>query len=304
METRLITRNDRKKFYPSFLLFLLILILLRLFVIPSITSENDKNQVYDIINSTLDALFSTSFATVAIAELIGFFIPNIIKISRIETIEPIEIKKEFRESLSTTTSWHYRGGCGRYNRSVTIPELGKRSLSDNVTHNITIQIIDPSNSELCMKYSDYRNSLKSARTNKWSPQKVKIDLLATIAICYINKNIYPKLEIKIGLLQTFSIWRIDLSDKQAIITKEEKSESALKCVEKTLFYNSYNEDLLLSLKHSKILEAEQNKLQKDNLSIQSLRSFFNKLKIGKIKLSDLDYQEIIKIIEKPVNPYD
>lgn len=287
--------------YIAFVTFLLLL-LIRIFAVPAIFG-NPTPKLVEILNVILDNLIASGIATIAIAGVIFYLNPSIIKKAEISVLAPLQISYVLQEARKETSLYWYSGGSGRFTRSVTIPELARAARARNQTTELVIQVIDPREDNLCHLYANYRNRLRSASNKSpWTQKRVQIESYATIVSAYAHHNAQPLLKITVGLSRKYSLFRIDLSSTCALITKEDPQEPALICKSGSLFYQSFLEDLRLSLEQTFILPQiicpTPEALQPNHVS-----NLLKNLGILDPNLVQSDFLEIIGKVQSYENPY-
>ncbi|NJN09603.1 MAG: hypothetical protein HC836_38250 [Richelia sp. RM2_1_2] len=246
-----------------------------------------------MLNILLDNLIASGIVTVAIAGIIFYLNPPIIKQSAISLLEPLQISNVLKEARQEASFYWYSGGTGKFTRVVTIPELAKLARAKNQTIELVIQILDPLDTNLCKLYADYRNGVRSADSKSvWTSKQVQIESYTTIATAYAYHSIQPLLKITVGLKQQSSLFRTDLSSVCAIITKEDPKEPALICQSGSLFYQSFLEDLRLSLKQATLL-PQVDCPRFEELRAEKIAQLFKKLGILDQNLTEADLAQIV-----------
>lgn len=301
MEQILLSKYARKIFYfITGTLFILIL-LIRLLFIPKVSMYLNE-ELTTIFNTILDAILSTGISAVIIASLAFWLTPRVVIKSQMDIINPKEIKDYLKKARETDEYW-FEGGTGRFTRSKTIPEMAINARHSNFSKKIVLILINPNNDKVCSSYVDYRNRIKSGIKKEWNHNKLKKEILATIVSAYSWKKEQPLLEVTIGLIDHYSMFRIDLSTKLAVITKEDTSEPALMCEEETFFFKSYLEDLRLSLRQSNILNKDIEGIPFNELNEVKIRKFINSLEFNTSTLDDDDFYDILNLVKEGENPY-
>jgi len=113
------------------------------------------------------------------------------------------------------------------------------------------------------------------------------------------------LNIKIGLKNHFSLFRLDISSTKVLVTKEDPKDLALLFNKDSFTYDSYRSDFQQLLDQSKIITGF--KTHNKSISIQEL----DKVKIKEIlssltlneSISDGNLDEILEIIKTYKSPY-
>lgn len=301
MEQILLSKYARKAFFFISGILFLLLLLIRILFIPKISTYLNKEYII-IINTILDAFLSTGVSTVFIASLAFWLTPRVMKKSQMDIIEPKEIKDYLEKARDTDEYW-FAGGTGRFTRSKTIPKLANDARFSNFSKKIVLILINPNNENVCTNYVKYRNRIRSGIKTNWDTKKLKKELFATIVSAYSWKREQPLLDLTIGLIDHYSMFRIDLSTKLVVITKEDTSEPALMCEKDTFFFKSYLEDLRLSLNQSQILNEKEEGISFNELDGEKIRDFITSLGLETSILEDDDFKEIAEIVKKGENPY-
>lgn len=301
MEQILLSKYARRVFFFITGISFIFLLLIRLLFIPEISPYLSQEHVI-IINTILDALLSTEVSTVIIASLAFWLTPRVVKKSQMDIIEPKEIKDYLERARDTDEYW-FSGGTGRFTRSKTIPKLANDARFSNFSKKIVIILINPDNDNVCTNYVNYRNRIKSGINKNWDYKKLKKQIFATVVAAYSWKREQPLLELTIGLINHYSMFRIDLSTKLVVITKEDTSEPALMCEKDTFFFKSYLEDLRLSLRQSQILNENVEGIPFNELSGEKIKNFIISLGFDIDILDDDDFIELAEIVKKGENPY-
>lgn len=300
MEKLFMSKYSRKLFYFFSSLFLIILLVMRLFILPLVPFSESLNT---ITNTIIDATFSTVLSTILIASLAFWLTPRVVHNSQVDIIEPREIGHMLRQARETDEYW-FSGSTARFTRSTTIPELAKQARKSNFSKRIKMQILSPENNETLAAYVEYKNRVRRGKKDPWTIRRARNELLATILAAYTWRTEEPLLEIEIGLKDNVSFFRIDLSKQLAVITKEDPQEPALKFDSGTFFYNSYLEELRFSLKQSRKLNANIWGFPKDELIPENVRVFFNNLNLSLSEVNEDDINEIITLAKEAKNPYE
>ncbi|MFQ3545804.1 hypothetical protein Q7A53_17125 [Halobacillus rhizosphaerae] len=301
MEKILLSKYARRTFFFISLILFIILLLIRLLLMPALSNLLDEN-IFNIINTMIDALFSTGVSTVVIASLAFWLTPRVVKKSQMEIVEPKQVKDYLERARETDEYW-FMGGTGRFTRSKTIPKLAIDARHSNFSKKIHIIMINPENRRVCEKYVDYRNKVKSGLNQRWNYKKLKKEILSTIVAAYTWRKEQPLLEVEVGLIEHYSLFRIDLSTELAVITKEDPSEPALMCEKGTFFFKSYLEDLRLSLSQSRILTPKIDGIPFSKVNGEEVQKFVESLGIETDPFDIDDFEEMAKIVIKGENPY-
>lgn len=181
--------------------------------------------------------------------------------TEIKAITPRYVARDLEQAMIDTDRWHYKGGTGTYLRAVTLKKNGDYSNSKKKHRQITIEIMDPTNALLCEHFSRYRRSLSAHRSDmveeEWTTKRVYQEAYATIlAACFFHQK-YGLLDIELGLSSVISRLRYDISSQYAIISQEDRRAPCLKAEAGSWFYNSFVDELRLSLDQARKLDVRQ-----------------------------------------------
>jgi len=229
-------------------------------------------------------------------------------------IKPMQgrfLGRDFKQALLDTSFWIYKGGTGTYLRAVTLPGNGENALQHRRRREISIEILDPNNVELCDRYGRVRRSLDPTPDRAgeiWTTKRVRNESYATIFAAAYYRELYGLLDIKLGLASTMSLFRYDLSSHYVIITQEEGTAPALEANSGTYFYDSYLQELRLSFEQSRKIDLQKAQgisLTKGEIGGHEISRLFQSLGVP---LDDsFDQQDIDSIVQKalrPVNLYE
>lgn len=304
MEQTLQKEHYRSVFYVLIGVILSLSVIIRLFIIPYLTGSLVSWEAF--FTSFFDNFIVTLIITVFIGSFIFWLTPKNAFRAKMEVIDAKEINPTLKSVLNSTRFWIYKGACGRYTRATTIPQMAEAAKNSGFSKEITICILSPTNQHLCNEYATYRRSLKSADAhNPWNVKTVQAELIATIVTALKYRYLQPRLKIRIFLVDHFSAFRLDVSDQFVVVTKEDKTASALKANVDTYFYESYKDDILLTERQSKEivnfpdLEFDESPITKIKLEeVLSTTHVFSYT-----DLEEKDITQILSYINSPKDPY-
>lgn len=304
MKELLEKKSYRTPFILIIILITMLVLFLKIYVLPDFDPSIKFNKLL-LIGTFLDSLVISLITTVMIGMFIFWLEPEVMRLSKIDVIEPKEINPLLKSALTTTRFWIYKGSCGRYTRATTLPRLAESARIKGIGRDISLYILNPNNTLLCEEYSTYRRSLKSCKNQtEWSPEAVQEELISTavVALKYIYTE--PLLNINLYFVESFSTFRFDISEQYVVITKEDNEASALKADAGTYFYDSYKDDIRIIQRQSLQMTYEKNKKVPDIIDKSTLLDLIKCSNICNInKLKSLDINKIIELINKPKDPY-
>ena len=303
MPDLLTDKYRRRWFVAASVAALLALLATRFLLLPRIWSlpANTLPQVFD---SLLETFITSLAASLMIAAVVSWLTPPMAVTATMEVVEPVAIKHTLEQALLGTDEWWYRGHSGRHFRSVTLPRLATESRAQNLTKRVVIQVLDPRSDQTCEYYAQYRQRLRSAKRGRgWTKERVRAELLATIVSAYAWREKEPGLDITVGLIDSVSLFRVDLSSSLALITKEDPQEPALRCDSGTFFYRSYREDLLMSLQQARTLSAAVRTTLPEQLTTDAVKTLLVALGVASGSVPDTTMSEVLTLVQRAENPY-
>ncbi|HIC8861740.1 TPA: hypothetical protein ACW7Y0_002743 [Aeromonas hydrophila] len=299
-------KYSRKSFLFMVALIATVLILCRYIIFPCIDQSIKTGWLFFFTNIT-DGLLVSLLVSVFIGLFIFWITPDVLKEAKIEIKEPRELPELFESSFPSTDLWWYKGGCGRYFRTKTLPQMANWARKNSLSREIIAVILDPSDNEACESHSNYRRSTASSELekNKWDVDQVRIELCTTIITSLVYQYEEPMLRINLYLCSYYSAFRIDLSKEYAIITKEDRKAPAIVCSQNTHFYKSYKEEILLTTKQSKqIPQIKTIDFNLDSIDKDHVSKILKEIGIELSNPSVDFYQKVADMCKERVNPYE
>jgi len=295
-------KHYRRAFYVIFAVLVILILILRYSVLP-LFDQNLQAAIVPTIASFADKILTSLVVTVAVGSFIFWLTPDIMSRSQMEVIEPRSISDLLEQAMKRTDVWWLKGGCGRYFRSMTLPEIAKAARGSSSTREINVLILDPRNEKLCAAYATYRGSLRSAKGEKsWTVSRVRNELYATLICIQIATYEEPLLRINLGLINVFSSFRFDLSSEYVIVTKEDKYAPAMRCDKETFFYKSYLDEMVIAHKQSSKLPNVEKVPSRNELDQNLTKELLVQMGLG-TTIEDSDITEVLSLVKKLENPY-
>lgn len=304
MDAILSKQHYRRTFFGIVALILALALVTRFFVLPYFAPAQAMTGAA-LLGSLLDNLVVSLFLAVFLGAFVFWLTPDIVKRSNIEVIEPKQINPLLKVAASGTRSWVYKGACGRYTRATTMPTLAEAAKLEGIGRDITICLLNPKNEAACTAYATYRRSLKSGNAGTpWTCQVVQEEIIATAVTALKYQFSEPLLRIRVFFVDYFSAFRLDISDRFVVITKEDKEASALRADAGTYFYDSYKDDVRLTERQSTEMTC-CGKLQFGApLDEAKLREVLQCADVFDLtKLPSLDVPRLLGCINAPGDPY-
>ena len=112
------------------------------------------------------------------------------------------------------------------------------------------------------------------------------------------------LRISLGLADSYSSFRYDLSSHLVVITNEDPRFPAIKADKEHHFYGVYQEEIRMSFDQTKIIPKESlPSIEKSELNKETAVEALKELNLFIADLTDEDLEEIIEMTLRPNNPY-
>lgn len=298
-------KHTRNVFYTSMVLLILFAIVLRYRVLPYYYPDtaSDFGGFYAFF---LNGIVTSLLVTIIIGSFMYWIQPKAMSNAKIEIEDQNALKEMFEAAFSSSEIWYYKGGCGRYFRTTTLPELASSAREKSQSREILVVILDPMNNDLCEKHAIYRSGMASQQIekDKWNLSKVRAELFATIISTVVTQAQEPLLRLSISLCPHYSSFRIDLSDSYAVITKEDRNAPAIICHRGTYFYKSYKDEVILSLNQSNMLgKIKEAKFKLTEIQAENVKDVLTELGLEHPCLDVQMLSRIAKICREKDNPY-
>jgi hypothetical protein len=231
------------------------------------------------------------------------------EMSMVRVLSGREIGHALAEARRDTDRWIFKGGTGTYLRAVTLPECVENARRENRTLLMRLEIVDPTNADLCDRYARFQRSLATRPDGvgeTWTLDRARKEAFATIlAACWYRQR-FGLLDIDIGLSSTMTTFRWDMSAHSVIMTQENPSAPALMIERGKYYYDRYSLELLTSLEQARRVPIEQAKAVplSDEPTVEEARRLFDVLDLPlPTSFIDRDVADVIRKAIQPRNPY-
>ncbi|WP_240197085.1 hypothetical protein [Nonomuraea lactucae] len=219
-----------------------------------------------------------------------------------------EIAQAHAEARKDTTRWSFKGGTGTYMRAVTLPECvaAARRVKRHLT--VRIEVIDPTDAEVCETYAHYRRSLSDAPDGTgetWTTDRVRKESYATILTAFWHRQRYGLLDIGVGLSATMTTFRWDLSATRLIMTVEDPNR-AMTALAGTFYYENCDTELRLSFEQARRVPLEMYKKVplSDEPTVEEVQELFARIGVPLPRsYNEHDVVDIARKALRAVNPY-
>lgn len=222
---------------------------------------------------------------------------------------PQEIADAHADARRDTTKWSFKGGTGTYLRAVTLPQAVAAARKDKRHLTIRIEIIDPSNTEVCESYAHYRRSLSDSPDGTgeiWTLDRARKESYATILAAFWQRQRYGLLDIGVGLSSTMTTFRWDISATRLIMTIEDPNR-AMTALAGTFYYESCDTELRLSLEQARRVPLELYKAAplSDEPTTEEVEELFQRIGLPLPKsYNERDVVDIAMKALRPKDPYE
>lgn len=230
--------------------------------------------------------------------------------SMVRVLHGKEVAEAFTRARHNTDRWIFKGGTGTYVRAVTLPECVDIARREKRTLHVQLEIIDPTNEEVCRRYADYRRLLAPGPDSTgelWTLDRTRKEAFATIlASCWYRQR-FAFLTIAVGLSQIMSTFRWDMSSGSLVITQEDPGRPAMLIEADKPYYRSYSQELLASLDQARQVEIglARDVPLGDEPTVDETRKLFTRLSLPLPRsFTDRDVSDVIRKAIQPKNPYE
>jgi hypothetical protein len=226
----------------------------------------------------------------------------------VKTLKGPDIDRAFAEARQHTDRWIFKGGTGTYTRAITLPQCVDNARRERRPLQMRLEILDPTDEELCRKYTRYRTSLSSGPDGTgepWTLDRTRKESFATVlAACWYQQR-FQLLDVSMGLTSTMSTFRFDLSATRIIITQDDPKFPAMMISSESPLYDGYATELRNSLSQARTVPFEKVSALFDELPTGSqVREFFARVRLPLPEFySDEDIRQIIEKAIHAKNPY-
>ncbi|WFE40520.1 hypothetical protein [Micromonospora sp. WMMD998] len=230
--------------------------------------------------------------------------------SMVRVLHGSEVGEALDEARQHTDRWDFKGGTGTYLRAVTLPECVKHARRRNATLTLAVEIIDPTDEEVCERYARFRRSLESDESTTpaepWTVDRTRKESYATVLAACWHLQRSGLLTVDIRLSAQMTTFRYDLSSSCVVITQENPQTPALRIDRGEVYYNRFNIELDYSRRQSRrvpVESASQVRLD-DEPSVEQVRRLFAALGLTLPRsFGDREVADVVRKALQARNPY-
>jgi hypothetical protein len=218
----------RKRFFWGFVAFSVFCIigvcLTRLFLHDGVTG--------DVINEVLLHVLADALVVLAFYALYMHFIGPNDELREISVTRPKDIREQMEQLPVDTRFYVFWGRSGSYFRAHPLLALDKQSRAQKLVTDVEIVLPDPTDDRLIQSYRDILNSLGENSSNN----PLLANVLATSIACAIVSANNKYINIKLFYSRFLPAFRVDISERGAILTQDDPAKSALFFQPESEFY--------------------------------------------------------------------
>ncbi|WP_433324814.1 hypothetical protein [Spirillospora sp. CA-294931] len=228
----------------------------------------------------------------------------------VRVISGAQVGQVLAEARRDTDRWFFKGGTGTYIRAKTLPECVAAARRERRTLLFRLEIIDPTNVTVCEDYARHRRSVAEtpdATGEPWTVDRTRKEAYATILAACWHKQRFGMLDIDIGLSQTMTTLRYDLSASRVVITRDDPRGEALVVDSGKFYYGWCSAELQTSLDQARRVPVEQARLAPldDEPTVEEVRKLFDVTGLELARgYTDRDVIEIIRKALRARDPYE
>ena len=221
-----------------------------------------------------------------------------------------QVAQVLEEARRDTDRWFFKGGTGTYIRARTLPECVANARRERRTLLFRLEILDPTNVEVCEAYARHRRSVSEgpdATGEPWTLERTRKEAYASILAACWHKQRFAMLDIDIGLAQTMTTLRYDLASSKVVVTRDDPRGEALVIDHNKFYYSWVSAELQTSLEQARRVPIEQARLAPldDEPTVEEARKLFAVIGIDLAQgYTDRDVIDIIRKALRPKDPYE
>jgi hypothetical protein len=311
VERLLRSRHAARILFVALAAVIVVSVFVRFYVLPACASPAPAGSAgpyaevwANIVSYLTDAGLEASFATIIIGVLFLTLIPEEVRLGKIETIYPNDIRSALLQEISDTDEYYFRGRSARWFRSNVLPVLAKQARLGSRTKKVYLLLPDPSSGRLMQDYADYRNSIAySSKPTPWTAWDVEKEILATlISLAHVN-NQSVLMHVEVGMLDSYALMRVDMAGGTAMLTREDPKLSAIRCARGSTLYDSTKEEILQGIAQGRPLTLPLAGPRGRPLDEQFALDLLNSHGFQTVAADQARVAEILEAALKPEDPY-
>lgn len=231
--------SQRKQFlFVSFLVILICMI-----GILAISLFAPDNKIWDSLNNFLISMAASAVFAVLAGLFIFYFFIDPAELAAEQVVLPEDIGPALRSVAEGATEYKIYVRTGRHFRAEILPALAEAARRRRQPISIQVILLDFRDDSICCKYAKYRRSA-SFDHKLWDVAYVQGEVMATIIKLSRAASENDLLRIDLFLSKRLSTFRIEGSQEEIIVTREDPKDSASRYVRThrdfSAFVNEFN----------------------------------------------------------------
>jgi hypothetical protein len=296
----------RRQFFALGVATFVALLAVRFFILPWLWGQHLPS-AGEIVDKILDGFLVAIATSMITAAVLSWLTPSE-EMAEIMIMNPgIELKRLLENDLRGTRSFWYKGHTGKWTRSETLPRLAREARATRSTKDIRIVILNPNNDGACRQLANLDAERDPKVDTSSQVSYIKKQLLATVLAAYVWREKEPLLQIAVALHNEFSLFRIDLTDQSAIVTRSSPRDLAIRYSFQSDFYRSFLEEVRVSFNRSKRLrEVDARGIDINRLTEKTARDLLAMLELDPAEVLGVGEDalaDVIKMVREDENRY-
>lgn len=269
------------------------------------TNSSFEKSVVAIVRSVLENLIAGAIAAIVLALTYRFVIALFDSGDRVLEISPGAITERLLRNARDTSNYIFMGNTASFVASSVLPIMIEGARTGSTEKRLSAYLIDPTNVSAVASYVAYRSRLARATVSvgdayagTWkaperipteTPDKVVGKVICAVYLCAIAST-SRNISVQVYFRRSFTPFRVDMSDREVVLTQESAAEAAVAFSARGHFYSWYRKD------------AEAQTEQVVSISLEALKSLTPRLHLEPPKGRTADIEKSIVLLLQNV-PY-
>lgn len=210
-----------------------------------------------IIKSVIENLIAGAIAAVLLALAYRWIVNWIDPSDRVIEVPPGTITDRLLKNAKSTRSYVFIGNTASFVSSFVLPVLTESARSSGHPKTVSLFLIDPTDQLAIDSYVGYRarvakgvHRVVDSESAVWfppetrkveTPDEVRAKVLSAIYIAAFVA-LHPGMHVSVYLRRSFTPFRADISDSEAVLTQESVAEAAVAFSARGHFYGWYQKE--------------------------------------------------------------
>lgn len=181
---------------------------------------------WNLLISVLVSIVTSAIFSLGSALYLAFFFEDPFELASAQELLPQDVGQALRQIAENTADYKLFVRTGRHFRAEILPVLVNSAIKSRRPVQIEVVLLNFRNDALCEKYAAYRKST-SFDAKVWTTEYVQQEVLATISRLIDTVVTHSSLvKVDLYLSDRLSIFRIDGSSDELIVTREDPKDTA------------------------------------------------------------------------------